>query len=103
MVRTKKGRNTRGRSPPEPKSPRPANSPTVPGLLVKAQSAMGEMELELARNFVEQILALEPNHFEAREMLGIIEAEEGNTDAARAVSRSMPSSSSLHLASLHHG
>lgn len=63
--------------------------PSVPALLSKAQDLMGEMDFELARRFVERILILEPTHFEAREMLGIIEAEEGNVDVARAVSPSL--------------
>lgn len=46
---------------------------------------MGEMDLELARRFVDRILELEPQNFEAREMLGIIEVEEGNIPAARTV------------------
>lgn len=95
MGRTKGGRKTRGLSPPGPKTPRPSNSPAISTLLAKAQSSMGEMELELARGFVEQILARETDHFEAREILGIIEAEEGNTDAARAVSGTYALSSSF--------
>ena len=58
----------------------------MPDLLAKAQSLMAEMDAELARRFAARILEMEPNNFEAREMLGIIEAEEGNIDAARKVS-----------------
>lgn len=77
MVRTKKRARARAPSP---------KMPPVSDLLAKAQSLMGEMDFELARGFATRILEIEPAHFEAREMLGIIEAEEGNIDEARAVS-----------------
>lgn len=62
-----------------------AKQPSVTDLVKKAQSLMGEMDLELARRFVDRILELEPQNFEAREMLGIIEVEEGNIPTAREV------------------
>jgi Flp pilus assembly protein TadD len=58
---------------------------SIPALVNKAQSLMGEMNYELARRFIQRIFEIEPNHVEAREMLGIIEIEEGNVDDARAV------------------
>jgi hypothetical protein len=61
--------------------------PSVPALLAKAQSLMGELDFDLARKFVVRILETEPDHFEAREMLAIIEVEKGDVDVARNVSR----------------
>ena len=55
----------------------------MPALLAKAQALMGQMDFDMARRFAVRITELEPGHVEARQMLGIIEAEEGNTDAAK--------------------
>lgn len=87
MGRTKgsKGSKVLKDVPSPQKSPR--QPPSVPALLEKAQSLMGEMDFELARRFVDRILETEPNHFEAREMLAIIEVEDGNIDTARDVSQ----------------
>lgn len=86
MGRTKTAAETKGLRNTSPTKTASKNEPSVPELLAKAQSLMGEMDFELARRFATRILEMESNHFEAREMLGIMEAEEGNIDAARTVS-----------------
>ncbi|KAF9514937.1 hypothetical protein BS47DRAFT_1376401 [Hydnum rufescens UP504] len=75
-------------SPSKSKKNVPQPLPT-PALVNKAQSLMGEMNYELARRFIQRILEIEPNHVEAREMLGIIEIEEGNVDDARTLFTSL--------------
>jgi hypothetical protein len=86
MGRTKTAAETKGLRNTSPTRTTPMSEPSVQALLAKAQSLMGEMDFELARRFVARILEIESNHFEAREMLGIMEAEGGNIDAARTVS-----------------
>ncbi|KII90009.1 hypothetical protein PLICRDRAFT_108697 [Plicaturopsis crispa FD-325 SS-3] len=61
----------------------PAAPPTVAALLEKAQSLVVQCDYELARQFTERILQREPHHAEAKEMLGVIQLETGDLDAAR--------------------
>jgi len=86
MGRTKTAAETKGHRNVSPTGTPSKKEPSVPDLLAKAQSLMGQMDTELARRFAARILEMEPDNFEAREMLGIMEAEEGNIDAARKVS-----------------
>ncbi|KAF8312478.1 TPR-like protein [Clavulina sp. PMI_390] len=88
MARSKnvgRSKNPPKTAPTSASSSKEKSKPTVPALLAKAQSLMGEMDFELARKFVDRILEVEPNHFEAREMAGVMEAEEGNVDSARSI------------------
>ena len=61
----------------------PSSAPSIPDLLKMAQNLIGELNFELARRSVDRILEREPANVEAREILGSIEIEEGNIDAAR--------------------
>lgn len=64
------------------------SAPSVPALLAKAQELMGQMDLDMARRFAIRIIEMEPGHVEAKQMLGIIEAEAGNVEEAKIVSAS---------------
>ncbi|KAF8340566.1 TPR-like protein [Cantharellus anzutake] len=57
--------------------------PSIPDLLGSAQSLMDQMNFESARRFVDRILERDPANSKGREMLGLIEIEDGNIDAAR--------------------
>jgi hypothetical protein len=69
-------------------SPPPSVSkcPKIPALLQKAQSLIVECDYPLAERFIRRILENEPNHAEAREMLGVVLLETGELDGARMVS-----------------
>jgi tetratricopeptide (TPR) repeat protein len=61
-------------------------SPKIHALLEKAQSLIVECDYPLAERFIQRILENEPDHAEAREMLGIVLLETGELDGARMVS-----------------
>jgi len=84
----------------------PSSAPSIPDLLKMVQNLIGELNFELARRSVDRILEREPANVEAREILGSIEIEEGNIDAARKVFKTLvppsptapsPPSYSAHL------
>lgn len=62
-------------------------TPSVPALLEKAQELIVQCDYTLAHMFVKRILHREPEHAEAREMMGVILLETGEVDDARSVSR----------------
>ena len=63
----------------------PLEPPSIPSLLQKAQSLIVQCDYDLARLFVQRILDREPKNAEAKEMLGVVQLETGDIDAARKV------------------
>lgn len=63
-----------------------AARPTVSSLLEKAQTLIIQCDYELARLFVLRVLEQSPTNAEAKEMLGVVQLETGEIDAARKVS-----------------
>jgi hypothetical protein len=64
-------------------------SPTIPALLEKAQGLIVQCNYELAQQFARRILENEPQHADAREMLGVCQLEMGDLDEAKEVRPSM--------------
>lgn len=62
-------------------------APSIPSLLEKAQSLIVQCDYELAKRFVQRVLEREPNHSQGKEMLGVLQLETGDIDAAKLVSR----------------
>ena len=60
--------------------------PTIPSLLEKAQELIIQCDYDLARMFVKRVLDREPVHAEAREMMGVVLLETGETAEAKLVS-----------------
>ena len=60
--------------------------PSVSALLAKAQSLVEQCDYQLAARFLQRILETDPTHVEARELLGVVQLELGDLDAARLVS-----------------
>jgi len=59
--------------------------PSVSALLAKAQSLVGQCNYEFAARFLQRILETDAAHVEARELLGVVQLEVGDLDAARLV------------------
>ena len=59
--------------------------PGVPDLLAKAQSLVEQCNYQLAARFLQRILETDATHVEARELLGVVQLELGDLDAARLV------------------
>jgi hypothetical protein len=70
----------------EPPADKATPSPPISSLLEKAQSLIDQCDYDLARRFVERILERASAHGEARELLGIIQLETGELEAAKKVS-----------------
>lgn len=83
-TRTKK---TAARTTEVPVAATPSAAPSVPSLLAKAQSLIVQCDYELAQRFITRILEQQPSHAEAKEMLGVVQLETGEIEAARLVSR----------------
>ena len=62
-----------------------ATPPSVPDLLAKAQSLIEQCNYQLAARFLQRILETDATHIEARELLGVVQLELGDLDAARLV------------------
>ncbi|KAJ7035086.1 hypothetical protein C8F04DRAFT_1210500 [Mycena alexandri] len=76
-----KGRQAR--VPDSPATPVPT-APSIPALLEKAQSLIVQCDYELAQRFITRILEQQPSNAEAKEMLGVVQLEMGEIEAARA-------------------
>ncbi|KAI0734133.1 hypothetical protein C8Q72DRAFT_807591 [Fomitopsis betulina] len=98
--------STKAANPEENKSP-----PTVAALLEKAQSLIVECDYDLAGRFAQRILDREPNNVQAKELLGVVQLETGDLDAAKTTFESLlppragaplnpPPSAHLYLAQL---
>lgn len=60
--------------------------PSIESLVEKTQILLAQCNYELAYKFVKRILERDPTHVEAREMLGLVELENENVEAAKAAS-----------------
>ncbi|KAJ7285007.1 hypothetical protein C8J57DRAFT_1290131 [Mycena rebaudengoi] len=110
MGRTKTKKQSAVRTADIVSSPSAA-APTVPALLEKAQSLIVQCDYDLALRFINRILEQQPSHAEAKEMLGVVQLETGEIDAAKATFSSLlppnpdapsppPPSAHLYLAQL---
>jgi len=105
-TKTRKTAVVASKAPEETKS-----YPTIPSLLEKAQSLIVQCDYDLAKRFVQRVLEREPNHAQAKEMLGVIQLETGDLDLATSTFESLlpphphastppPPSAHLYLAQL---
>ncbi|KAL6307451.1 TPR-like protein [Sparassis latifolia] len=89
----------------------PKAVPSIPALLEKAQSLVVQCDYELAKRFAQRVLEREPNHTQAKEILGVVYLETGELDAAKSTFESLlppnpgapsipPPSAHLYLAQL---
>ncbi|EPT05567.1 hypothetical protein FOMPIDRAFT_1155364 [Fomitopsis schrenkii] len=87
------------------------SEPTVTALLEKAQSLLVECDYDLAGRFARRILDREPNSVQGKELLGVVQLETGDLDAAKTTFESLlppragaplnpPPSAHLYLAQL---
>ncbi|KAG8891540.1 hypothetical protein FRC01_014643, partial [Tulasnella sp. 417] len=58
--------------------------PSIESLVEKTQILLAQCNYELAHKFVKRILERDPSHVEGREMLGLVELENGDIEAAKA-------------------
>jgi hypothetical protein len=86
MGRTKTKKKTAARIVEAPTSAPLPTTPSIPALLEKAQSLIVQCDYDLARRFVTRILEQQPSNAEAKEMLGVVQLEMGEIEAARVVS-----------------
>ncbi|CDO73722.1 hypothetical protein BN946_scf185015.g50 [Trametes cinnabarina] len=88
-----------------------AAPPSVSALLEKAQELIVQCNYELAGRFAQRVLEREPANVEAKEMLGVVQLETGELDAAKETFSSLipphpnapavpPPSAHLYLAQL---
>ncbi|KAI9060656.1 TPR-like protein [Trametes sanguinea] len=88
-----------------------AAPPSVPALLEKAQELIVQCNYELAGRFAQRVLEREPANIEAKEMLGVVQLETGELEAAKETFSSLipphpnapavpPPSAHLYLAQL---
>lgn len=61
------------------------SEPSISSLLEKAQELIVQCDYELAGRFVQRVLERSPEHAEALEMMGVVQLETGELDAARKV------------------
>lgn len=85
MGRTRTKKKTAGKTADTPAGPLPSTAPSIPALLEKAQSLIVQCDYDLALRFTTRILEQQPSNAEAKEMLGVVQLEMGEIDAARAV------------------
>lgn len=62
-------------------------TPTVAALIDKAEKLIVECNYDLARLFVNRILDRDPANAQAKEMLGVVQLESGDIQAAKQVGR----------------
>ena len=67
--------------------------PSVAALLEKAQVLAAQCNYDLARKFATRVLERDSAHVEGRELLGVVELEDGNVEVAREVRQIRPGSS----------
>lgn len=63
----------------------PKAAPSITSLLEKGQTLIVQCDYELAGRFVQRVLEREPHHAQAKEMMGVIQLETGELDAAKLV------------------
>ncbi|KAJ3988924.1 hypothetical protein F5890DRAFT_1488853 [Lentinula detonsa] len=67
----------------EPSTVQSPAVPSITALLEKAQSLIVQCDYELAARFIQRILDQQPSNAEAKEMLGVVQLELGDIDAAK--------------------
>ncbi|TFK47776.1 TPR-like protein [Heliocybe sulcata] len=88
-----------------PEQSKPA--PSISALLEKARELLVQCDYNLARRFVERVLESQPDHVDAKEMLGVVQIETGDLNAAKQTFTSLlasplaPASAHLYLAQLN--
>ncbi|KAG7451197.1 TPR-like protein [Guyanagaster necrorhizus] len=85
MGRTKVKKKAKSKAVDPPPQDFPQKGPSISSLLEKAQSFVNQCDYDLARRFILRILETEPSNIEAQEMLGVIELERGDIDAAKRI------------------
>ncbi|CAL1716221.1 unnamed protein product [Somion occarium] len=86
--------------------------PSIPALLEKAQSLIVQCDYDLAKLFVQRVIEREPTNVEGKEMLGVVQLETGDIEAAKQTFLSLvpphpeapsspPPSAHLYLAQLN--
>ncbi|KAJ6494846.1 hypothetical protein C8R47DRAFT_1194737 [Mycena vitilis] len=84
MVRTQTKKKTSARPTDASAGALPSSAPpSIPALLEKAQTLIVQCDYELAQRFVNRVLEQQPSNAEAKEMLGVVQLEMGEIDAAR--------------------
>ncbi|KAJ7593135.1 hypothetical protein C8J56DRAFT_1162084 [Mycena floridula] len=83
----------------------PISAPSVSALLEKAQDLIFQCDYPLAQRFIVRVLEREPTHPQAKEMLGVVQLETGEIEAAKQTFLSLlvdnpPPSAHLYLAQL---
>ncbi|KAK0469663.1 uncharacterized protein EV420DRAFT_1297842 [Desarmillaria tabescens] len=89
MGRTKAKKRAKSKAVDPPPQDFPQKGPSISSLLEKAQSLVTQCDYDLARRFILRILETEPTNTEAQEMLGVVELERGDIDAAKRVFTAM--------------
>lgn len=85
MGRTKTKKQVGSTKPKDtPPTPGPA-APSVSALLEKAQSLIVQCDYELAARFIKRALEQQPTNAQGKEMLGVVQLEMGDIDAAKQV------------------
>ncbi|KAJ7639872.1 hypothetical protein DFH06DRAFT_1001372 [Mycena polygramma] len=85
MVRTQTKKKSAARPTDASAGVLPSSAPpSIPALLEKAQTLIVQCDYELAQRFVTRVLEQQPSNAEAKEMLGVVQLEMGEIDAARA-------------------
>ncbi|THV03250.1 TPR-like protein [Dendrothele bispora CBS 962.96] len=60
-----------------------AKKPSISSLIEKAQSLIVQCDYDLAVRFIQRILEQQPSNVEAKEMLGVVQLETGEIEAAK--------------------
>lgn len=80
-----------GRTRPKTRKARPPiddiaeRQPTIEASLEKAHELIVQCDYDLARRFIDRVLKRAPNNSEAKEILGLVQLETGDLDAAKQV------------------
>ncbi|KAJ7274372.1 hypothetical protein B0H12DRAFT_1088361, partial [Mycena haematopus] len=83
MGRTRIKKKTTAKTTDPPTSASAPTVPSIPALLEKAQSLIVQCDYALAQRFITRILEQQPSNAEAKEMLGVVQLELGEIEAAR--------------------
>lgn len=70
-------------------SSEPTEEPPLESLLEKAGELLIQTDFDLCARFLDRILRRSPHHFAAKELLGVLQLETGDIDAARSTFASL--------------